>query len=294
LIPDDDEELIIVLPDHLFVFPDAPKTTYSATRTKAKDYNSDDTLVDSENEDTRLKVRATTEDLPSGFALDQMVHDTQKMDDRTIRRWCMAHTLSKSGDLWTKEGTFVVVGNNALKRGVISLFHDSTMAGHPGISKTLALMKPYYWWPNMKNFVMEYIKGCATCQMTKVNMQPTRPPLFPITSEVNALPFQTISLDFIVKLPISDGYNTILTITNHDCSKAAIFIPCNEEIDAAGVAKVYATYVFPHYRLPKKVISDQDPRFASNFSRELCDLLRIKQNISSAYHLQTDGQCHCH
>jgi len=56
----------------------------------------------------------------------------------------MAHTLSKAGDLWTKEGAFVVVGNNALKRGVISLFHDSMTAGHPGISKTLALMKPYY------------------------------------------------------------------------------------------------------------------------------------------------------
>jgi len=202
----------------------------------------------------------------------------------------MAHTLSKSGDLWTKDGAFVVVGNNALKRGVISLFHDSTTAGHPGITKTLTLMKPYYWWPNMKNFVTEYIKGCATCQMTKVNTQPTRPPLFPIHSEVNALPFQTISLDFIVKLPVSDGYDTILTITDHDCSKAAIFIPCNEEIDAAGVAKVYANYVFPHYGLPKKVISDRDPRFASNFSRELCDLLRIKQNISSAYHPQTDGQ----
>jgi len=193
LIPDDDDELIIVLPDHLFVSPDAPKTTYSATRTKAEDYNSDDTLVDSDDKNAQLKVRATMEDLPSGFALDQMVHDAQKMEDQTIRRWCMAHTLSKSGDLWTKDGAFVVVGNNTLKRGVISLFHDSTTAGHPRISKTLALMKPYYWWPNMKNFVTEYIKGCATCQMMKVNMQPTRPPLFPIHSEVNALPFQTIT-----------------------------------------------------------------------------------------------------
>jgi len=176
----------------------------------------------------------------------------KKLEERTIRRWRMAHTLSKSGDLWTKEGAFVVVGNNTLKRGLISLFHDSTTAGHPGITKTLALMKPYYWWPNMKNFVTEYIKGCATCQMTKVNTQPTKPPLFPIYSETNALPFQTISLDFIVKLPVSDGYDTILTITDHDCSKAAIFIPCNEEIDAAGVAKVYATYVFPPLRTPKK------------------------------------------
>jgi len=264
--------------------------TYTATRTKADDYNSDDTLVESEGEEAQLKARGTMEDPPLGFTLDQMVHNAQKGEDQTIRRWRMAHTLSKAGDLWTKEGAFVVVGNNVLKRGVISLFHDSTTVGHPGISKTLATMKPYYWWPNMKNFVTEYIKGCATCQMSKINTQPTRPPLFPITSKVNSLPFQTISLDFIVKLPVSDGYDTILTITNHDCSKATIFIPCNEEINATGVAKVYATYIFPHYGLPKKVISDRDPQFASNFSKELCNLLRIKQNISSAYHPQTDGQ----
>jgi len=252
----DNDELIIILPNHLFIPPNAPTKIYTATRTKAENYNSNDTMVNSDTEDTPLKARATTEDLPLGYALDQMVHDAQKMDDQTIRRWHMAHMLSKLGDLWTKDNMFVVVGNYTLKRGVIFLFHNSTMAGHPGISKTLALMKPYYWWPNMKNFVTEYIKGCTTCQMMKVNTQLTRPPLFPIISEINALPFQRISLDFIVKLLLSDSYDTILTITDHNCSKAAIFIPCNEEIDATGVTKVYMTYVFPHYGLPKKVISN--------------------------------------
>ena len=70
-----------MLPDHLFVSPDAPKTTYLATRTKTTDYDSNSTLVDLEDEDAQLKVRATTEDLPSGFALDQMVHKAQKMED---------------------------------------------------------------------------------------------------------------------------------------------------------------------------------------------------------------------
>src|SRR5712675_629326 len=142
----------------------------------------------------------------------------------------------------------------------------------------------------MKNYTTEYIKGCAICQMSKINTNPSKPALFPITPEPNALPFQTISLDFIVKLPESEGFDTILTITDHDCSKAAISTPCNETIDAAGVVKLYATHVFPHYGLPKKVISDRDPRFASNFSHKMCDLLGIKQNISSAYHPQTDGQ----
>jgi len=35
-----------------------------------------------EDENAQLKARATTEDLPSGFALDQMVHDAQKMEEQ--------------------------------------------------------------------------------------------------------------------------------------------------------------------------------------------------------------------
>jgi hypothetical protein len=52
----------------------------------------------------------------------------------------------------------------------------------------------------------------------------------------------SIAMDFIVKLPISEGYNPILTITD-TFSKACIFIPSNETIDAAGTALLYATYV---------------------------------------------------
>ena len=96
-------------------------------------------------------------------------------------------------------------------------------------------------------------------------------------------------MDFIVKLPLSDSYDTILTITD-TFSKASIFIPCNETIDAEQTAKLYAAYILPHYRLPHCIISDRDPRFTSMFSRELCRILGIIQNISMAYHPQTDGQ----
>jgi hypothetical protein len=97
-------------------------------------------------------------------------------------------------------------------------------------------------------------------------------------------------MDFITKLPISEGYNMILTITNHDCSKAAIFIPCKETITAEGVADLYLKYVYPQFGIPKKVISDRDTRFTSKFAKGLCQVLEIYQNISTAYHPHTDGQ----
>jgi hypothetical protein len=76
---------------------------------------------------------------------------------------------------------------------------------------------------------MDYVKGCAECQQHKVNNRPTKAALEPIWAKPEATPFETVAVDFITKLPISQGYDSILTVTDHDCSKATIFIPCVEE-----------------------------------------------------------------
>ena len=108
----------------------------------------------------------------------------------------------------------------------------------------------------MKRWVTEYIKGCAMCQANKPNTHPNRPAIFPIIPKEEALPFQTIAIDWITKLPVSEGFDSIMTITDHDCSKAAIFIPCNKTLTAEGLVGLYARHVFPYYGVPKKLISD--------------------------------------
>ena len=112
----------------------------------------------------------------------------------------------------------------------------------------------------------------------------------PIFPKPKANPFEVIALDFITKLPKCQKYDSILTITDHDCSKASLFIPCMEEITAEGVVKLFVQRVFRYYGLPRKIISDRDPRFTSKFARKLCRLLGIKQNVSTAYHHRADGQ----
>jgi hypothetical protein len=186
----------------------------------------------------------------------------QAHNPKSLELWATAHGIEqRSGGLWWKDHALVVVGNDNLWRGVIALFHDSITAGHPRITKTIHAIAQYYWWPGMKDFITQYIKGCVTCQMHKVNTHLTRPPLYPITTDPDTLPFQVIVLDFITKLLVSDGFNSILTITDHDCSKASILIPCNESITTEETAELYAKNVVPHYGIPTKVISDQDPCF---------------------------------
>jgi hypothetical protein len=184
----------------------------------------------------------------------------------------------------------VITGGIEVQRKIIRNHHDLPAYGHPGIARTMDLVARYHWWPNLATEVQNYVKGCAECQRHKINTQARKAPLSPITPVEEALPFQTIALDFIIKLPVSNGYDSILTVTDHDCSKAAIFIPCNEIINAEGVAEPYLRYVFSRYGLPIKIISDRDPRFTSKFMKELFRLIGAKANMSTAYHPRTDGQ----
>ena len=268
------DDPIIALPADLFITPETLKNV----------------PVIEIKQPHHIRVTEATEDDLMGADLESSIIAAQSEHQDTLERWHRAHGLETHSGLWWKEHALVVVGNDNLRKGVTHLFHDSPTAGHPGIAKTTALVAQHYWWPGMRDFITQYIKGCAICQMSKVNTNPQHPQLFPITPETNALPFQTIALDFITKLPVSNGYDTILTITDHDCTKASIFIPCNETVDTPEVVKLYATHVFPHYGIPKKIISDRDPRFTSAFAKELCNLLGVHQNISTAYHPQTDGQ----
>ena len=173
---------------------------------------------------------------------------------------------------------------------LIQQYHDSPMAAHPGTWKTSQMLRRDYWWPSLGKDTEDYVRGCATCQATKALTHRNIPPIAPIGPGEDNTPFSCITVDFITKLPESRGCDTILTITDHDCTKAVILIPCKENMGSEEVARLFRDHAFPYTGIPKRIISDRDTHFTSQFFKELCDQLNIKQNISSAYHPQTDGQ----
>ena len=225
----------------------------------------------------------------------QSVHDRVMADQVNncrqplIKRWSNTHQLIHEYGHWWKGTQPVVASDNDLKRGVIQLFHNNPATKHPGIANTYALTKQDFWWPNMKEDIKQYVKGCAICQESKINTRPLKPTMIPITPE-NSLPFQTITMDFITKLPQSGGYDSILMIMDHDCSKAIILIPCKESITVEGVAALILKHVFARFGAPRKFISDQDTRFMSKVAMEYCNKFKIQQSMSTAYHPRTDGQ----
>ena len=113
-------------------------------------------------------------------------------------------------------------------------------------------------------------------------------------------------MDLITGLPERRNHNAILTIVDQGCSRAAIFLPCNTTITGAGIAQLYFDNIVQWFGIPKRIISDRDPRFTSHFAKALATKLGINQNLSTAFHPQTDRLserknqwveqylCHCH
>ncbi|GJR45975.1 putative reverse transcriptase domain-containing protein [Tanacetum coccineum] len=56
------------------------------------------------------------------------------------------------------------------------------------------------------------------------------------------------------------------------------------------LARMYLKEVVTRHGIPVSIIYDRDPRFASNFWRSLQKALGTSLDMSTAYHLQTDGQ----
>lgn len=67
-------------------------------------------------------------------------------------------------------------------------------------------------------------------------------------------------------------------------------LPTMSTITSEGLARLYRDNVWKLHGLPKKIISDRGPQFASKFMMDLNRILGITTALSTAYHPQTDGQ----
>jgi len=98
-----------------------------------------------------------------------------------------------------------------------------------------------------------------------------------------------ISADFITKLPLAQGYDSILVVVDQ-LTKMAYFIPTTEKTLAKGLVRLFRDNVWKLHRLPESIISDRGPQFVAGLMRELNRMLGIESKLSMAFHLQTDGQ----
>ena len=170
---------------------------------------------------------------------------------------------------------------------VVQSRHDSVVAGHPGVKRTLEFVTRGFWFPRVRAFVEKFVTSCPVCARSKPRRQAPVGLLMPLP--IPERPWGSISLDFIVELPLSGGYTCVLVVVCR-LTKMSHFIGVPSVPTAEETADVFVRDVFRLHGFPDDAVSDRGVQFTSRFWRRFCELVGVKVKLSTSFHPQTDGQ----
>lgn len=171
--------------------------------------------------------------------------------------------------------------------------HSAPAHGHQGNMATYHRVKRIWNPPHLKRRIEAIIKDCNNCRKNKTERHKPYGLLKPL--QVPSAAWESISLDFIVKLPRSREpltgtvFDSILVVVCR-LTKYAHFIPYKEASTAEELAYIFLRNILSNHGMPEEIISDRDKLFISKFWRSLTAQLGSKQKMSTSYHPQTDGQ----
>ncbi|KAL0163661.1 hypothetical protein M9458_039414, partial [Cirrhinus mrigala] len=134
-----------------------------------------------------------------------------------------------------------------LRQRLLSLIHEDSSAGHPGILATQELVGNKFWWPSMNQQITSFVKDCVVCNQIKSQHQRPAGLLQPLP--IPERPWSHLAVDFVTDLPPSNHNTTILL---HQ--------------------------VFRFYGLPEDIVSDRGPQFTSRVWRAFCSQLNHPQS----------------
>jgi transposase InsO family protein len=192
------------------------------------------------------------------------------------------------GEVLYHKGRLYVPNKLELLRNIVATEHDSLVAGHMGQDKTVELVRRNFYWPGIGEWIRDYVGSCPVCQKNKSARHARYGKLSPL--EVPYAPWDSISMDFITDLPLSDGHDSIWVVVDR-FTKMCHFIPLKTNAKkSSDLARIFLREIWKLHGLPREIVSDRDTRFTAKFWQTLTDLLKINRSMSTAFRPQTDGQ----
>ena len=187
-------------------------------------------------------------------------------------------------DEWPARNQIVIP--KTYRAEVLSLAHETPLAGHLGINKTHEKMIRHFYWPGVQKDVVEFCRTCHVCRMVrKPNQSISNAPLSPIPAFDET--FSKVMIDCVGPLPkTKKGHQYLLKIM---CASTRFpeAIPLRNIKGKTIIDSL--TKFFTLVGLPKSIQSDQGSNFMSGTFQQILHELGIKQYKSTAYHPETQG-----
>jgi hypothetical protein len=139
-----------------------------------------------------------------------------------------------------------------------------------------------FWWPGLRNEVLDYVRKCETSQRAKP-AQDTRVGLH--SAEPSSRPMEKIFIDFVGPLVRSKRGNIAILVIADAFSKFVSFHPVRK-ITARAVADCLERGFFPAYGTPHCVVTDNARVFCCKLFKDLCFRWGIEYLTTTPYYPQ--------
>lgn len=188
-------------------------------------------------------------------------HKDNFPDIKVVDRYIYIRTTYASGVEEKDENLWKLWIPKALREPILRRSHDSVIAAHGGIAKTLSLIRRHFYWPKLVLDVKTYIGNCEVCKTTKSTNKILTPPMGNMATSNR--PFQRIYVDLLGPYPRSKkGFIGLLIVLDH-FSKYHWLCPL-KKFTSSLIIQFLEQQIFHHFGVPESIISDNGSQFKSN------------------------------
>lgn len=169
---------------------------------------------------------------------------------------------------------------------LIEKYHnDPVLGGHCGSKRLYTKLRRYFYWKKMIDDITEYTKTCQKCQLNKIKARIKEPMKITKTPQ---RAFDIIIVDTIGPLQKSIYENVYAVTLMCDLTKYLITIPIQNK-EARTVARAIFNNFILVYGPVLEMRTDLGTEYKNEIMTELCQMLNINHQTSTAYHHETVG-----
>ena len=218
---------------------------------------------------------------------DQPQHVKSLLKERSnllIHNGLLYHREKETTDVPYSETDMRLVVPANQQRDLVKLYHGF---GHFGITRVYKLMKQRFYWPNMRQEMVQACSTCERCQRAKTPKDKNKGPLTHLITP--SRPMHQLSIDLLSIDTKAQTKCKILTCVD-EFTKFAFGILVKSE-NAEHTAEQLYKQVYTKFGIPDVIHSDRGATFLSKVLKELNNLLGIRHTTTTAYRPQSNGSC---
>ena len=162
-------------------------------------------------------------------------------------------------------------------------YHDRM--GHQGHNRTYLLLRQRYYWPGMKQQVVQYVSDCHECTLSKNNQRANSAPQH---STIGTVPFDEVVVDILSMTKSAAGFTKVICFVD-SLSRWVEAVPLKKDPTTEEAVHLFLTEVVCRHGTPRKLRTDLGSNLCSEMAKHIAEATGYDLASSASEHHQTVG-----